>query len=287
MAASRGSGSTSSRSCGARSRPGSVIAELIYAFRLARRELRGGVRGFRVFLACLVLGVGAIAAIGSLRAAVEAGLRADARLLLGGDVSARLTLRPADAAEREFLARSGTLSETASLRAMARSLDGKRRSLIELRAVDAAYPLYGAVVAEARAGPLGTALAQHDGVFGAVMEPAAATRLGLRPGEEFRIGDGGISPDGADPAPARRGAGRLVVRSARYHRPAGAGGNRVAAPRRAGHLRVPDQTAGRRRCRRLDRAGPRRVSASRLAVCAAAPIRRRRWSDCSTGSGSF
>jgi putative ABC transport system permease protein len=114
---------------------------LIYALRLAGRELRGGVRGFRVFLACLVLGVGTIAAIGSLRAAVEAGLRADARLLLGGDVSARLTLRPANAAERDFLASTGTLSETAGLRAMARSLDGKRRSLIELRAVDAAYPL--------------------------------------------------------------------------------------------------------------------------------------------------
>ena len=80
MAASRGSGSTSSTNCGARSRPGAVIAVLIYALRLAGRELRGGVRGFRVFLACLVLGVGAIAAIGSLRAAVEAGLRADARL---------------------------------------------------------------------------------------------------------------------------------------------------------------------------------------------------------------
>ena len=146
MAASRGSGSTSSTNCGARFRPGAVIAVLIYALRLAGRELRGGVRGFRVFLACLVLGVGAIAAIGSLRAAIEAGLRADARLLLGGDVSARLTLRPANDAERAFLASGGTLSETASLRAMARSLDGKRRSLIELRAVDAAYPLYGAVV---------------------------------------------------------------------------------------------------------------------------------------------
>ena len=162
---------------------------MIYAFRLAKRELRGGVRGFGVFLACLVLGVGAVAAIGSLRAAVEAGLRADARLLLGGDVSARLALRPADDAEREFLAGSGALSETASLRAMARSLDGERRSLIELRAVDAAYPLYGAIVLSP-AGPLGTALAQDDGVLGAVMEPAAATRLGVRPGEKFRLGDG-------------------------------------------------------------------------------------------------
>ena len=85
--------------------PKAAIVALGTAFRLAGRELRGGVRGFRVFLACLVLGVGAIAAIGSLRAAVEAGLRADARLLLGGDVSARLTLRPANAAERDFLAK--------------------------------------------------------------------------------------------------------------------------------------------------------------------------------------
>ena len=169
-----------------------TIASLIYALRLAGRELRGGLRGFRVFLACLVLGVGAIAAIGSLRAAVEAGLRADARVLLGGDVSARLTLRPASPAEREFLAGAGTLSETATLRAMARALDGRRRSLIDLRAVDAAYPLYGRLALNP-AGPLAAALArypeQDDGAFGAVMEPAAATRLGLRPGDKFRIGD--------------------------------------------------------------------------------------------------
>ena len=116
-----------------------------YSFQLARRELRGGVRGFRVFLACLVLGVGAIAGVGSLTEAVVAGIRGDARLLLGGDVSARLTYRPAGEAERQFLAASGTLSEVAKLRAMARSLDGERRSLIELQAVDAAYPLYGEV----------------------------------------------------------------------------------------------------------------------------------------------
>src|SRR5213078_2511079 len=106
------------------------------AFRLAGRELRGGVGGFRVFLACLVLGVGAIAATGSLGAAVEAGIRADARALLGGDVSARLVYRPASEAEHGFLAASGTLSESARLRAMARALDGARRSLIELQAID-------------------------------------------------------------------------------------------------------------------------------------------------------
>src|SRR5439155_14325665 len=62
---------------------------LTYALRLARRELRGGVAGFRIFLACLVLGVTAVAGIGSLTAAVVAGIHADARILLGGDVSLR------------------------------------------------------------------------------------------------------------------------------------------------------------------------------------------------------
>jgi putative ABC transport system permease protein len=159
-----------------------------YALTLARRELRGGARGFRIFLACLILGVGALAAIGSLRAAVEAGIRADARALLGGDVSARLAYRPASAAERRFLAASGTLSESARLRAMARSLDGAHYSLIELQAVDAAYPLYGQV-ALTPAEPLDAALRTVDGVFGAAVEAPVASRLGLAPGDQFRIGD--------------------------------------------------------------------------------------------------
>ena len=44
------------------------------ALRLARRELRGGLRGFRIFLACLALGVAVIAGVGSLSAAIKAGL---------------------------------------------------------------------------------------------------------------------------------------------------------------------------------------------------------------------
>ena len=173
---------------GGASRAGRPRSQFLYAFRLARRELRGGIGGFRVFLACLVLGVGAIAAIGSLGAAVDAGMRADARTLLGGDVRARLAYRPANAAEREFLAASGAVSEGARLRAMARSLDGKRHSLIELQAVDDAYPLYGEVGLAPR-GKLHAALASADGVFGAVAEAAVASRLGLKPGDTFRVGE--------------------------------------------------------------------------------------------------
>ena len=158
-----------------------------YAICLALRELRGGVRGFRVFLACLVLGVGAIAGIGSLGAAVGAAIRDDARVLFGGDVSARLVYREANPAERQFLAASGAVSEIALLRAMAVSLDGARHTLIELKAVDAGYPLYGAMTLTPPQ-ELAGALAPRDGVFGAVADPAVAERLALKIGDQFKIG---------------------------------------------------------------------------------------------------
>jgi putative ABC transport system permease protein len=160
---------------------------LPYAFRLAFRELRGGVRGFRIFLACLVLGVGAIAGIGSLAATVGSAIHDDARLLFGGDVSAQLVHQQATAAERQFLDASGTVSEIALLRAMAVSPDGAKHTLIELKAVDSAYPLYGDVIL-APTEDLAAALAARDGVYGAVTDPAVATRLGLKTGDRFKIG---------------------------------------------------------------------------------------------------
>ncbi|HWB48222.1 MAG TPA: FtsX-like permease family protein [Stellaceae bacterium] len=158
-----------------------------YPFRLAVRELRGGVRGLRIFLACLVLGVGAIAGVGSLDAAVGSAIRDDARTLFGGDVSARLVHREATPAERQFLDAGGAVSRVALLRAMAVSRDGARHTLIELKAVDGAYPLYGAVALSPRQ-ELAVALAARDGVYGAVVDPAVAARLGLNIGDRFKIG---------------------------------------------------------------------------------------------------
>ena len=69
------------------------------AWRIARRELRGGLRGFWVFLACLTLGVAAIAAIGTVRGAIEAGLTEQGAVILGGDVEIQLTYRFAEPEE--------------------------------------------------------------------------------------------------------------------------------------------------------------------------------------------
>ena len=158
------------------------------AWRLAGRELRGGIGGFRIFLACLALGVAVIAAVGSLSAAIETGLAHNARALLGGDIEFTLVHRPADPAERAFLAAAGTVSQVAQMRGMAVTSDGRNRSLVEIKAVDRAYPLYGAVTL-APAQPLDRALAERDGHWGAVVAPALLDRLGIKPGATIRIGD--------------------------------------------------------------------------------------------------
>jgi putative ABC transport system permease protein len=159
------------------------------AWRLARRELRGGLKGFSIFVACLTLGVAVIAGVGSLSTAIDAGLTGDARSILGGDVEFHLAQRPAGAEERQFLAQAGTLSEVTRLRAMARDSDGNRRSLIELRAVDHAYPLYGTITLDPDQG-LDAALANRDGLWGAVVAQGLLDRLGLKLGDVIRIGEG-------------------------------------------------------------------------------------------------
>src|SRR5262249_4498008 len=82
--------------------------------------------------------------------------------------------------ERAFLDGRGRVSLAATMRAMARAQDG-RTALVEVKAVDAAYPLYGAVTL-APPQPLAQALAQRGGAFGAAAHPALLARLDLQPG---------------------------------------------------------------------------------------------------------
>jgi putative ABC transport system permease protein len=159
-------------------------------FRLALRELRGGLRGFYVFIACIALGVMAIASVGSLAHSLTEGLAREGRVVLGGDVAFSLIQRETSAAEHAFLTSRGDLSVAATMRAMARTTDG-RTALVEVKAVDRAYPLYGSVVTEP-ATDLATALAHRDGAFGVVADPSLLTRLDLRPGAHLTIGAAAI-----------------------------------------------------------------------------------------------
>jgi putative ABC transport system permease protein len=160
---------------------------MLLALRLALREMRGGLRGFYVFVACIALGVMAIASVGSFSRGLSDGLARQGRVILGGDVSFILIQRDATDAERGFVARYGTLSEVATMRAMARVAGGEA-TLVEIKAVDGAYPLYGTVEMDP-AVDLGAALAQRNGVYGAVADPILMSRLNLQPGARLTVGN--------------------------------------------------------------------------------------------------
>ena len=157
------------------------------ALTFARRELRSGVRGFRVFLACLALGVAALAAAGSTAQAFRAGLASQARSILGGDLAASVQGRRFTPAERAAFAALGRTSDALVVRAMAQGPTGARR-LAEVRGVDPAYPLVGAVgLSGAR--DLAHAVADTPRGPGAVAEQPLLDRLGLRVGDPLRVGD--------------------------------------------------------------------------------------------------
>ncbi|MCC6305305.1 MAG: drug:proton antiporter [Rhodobacteraceae bacterium] len=153
---------------------------------MARRDLRGGLGGLRIFVLCLALGVGAIALVGTVRAAIERGLAREGAVLLGGDAAMTFTYRMPTAEERAFAAaRAQATSVIVDFRSMARA--GEDQALTEVKAVDDAYPLLGAVTLDPPLA-LAAALAGADGRPGAVMDPLLVARLGLGPGAVFRLG---------------------------------------------------------------------------------------------------
>lgn len=163
---------------------------LALAGRIARRDLRGGVKGFRVFLACLALGVAAIAAVGTVRSSIEEGLLREGATLLGGDAEIELTYRRAEPEERAWMQKAAVaVSEIVDFRSMAVVGEGLavQQGLTQVKAVDDAYPLYGAV----RLDPdmdLAVALDYRNGLPGAVMDRVLADRLGIAVGDSFRLG---------------------------------------------------------------------------------------------------
>jgi putative ABC transport system permease protein len=157
------------------------MSDLALGFRFARRELRGGLRGLRIVLACLALGVAAISAVGTLRSATEAGLAQDGARILGGDLSVRVSYRPMPEDARAWIrARGARLSEIVEMRAMAVA-DSGERTLVELKAVDGAYPLYGVLELD----PAGATLASGQ----VALDPLVADRLALKPGDTVRLGE--------------------------------------------------------------------------------------------------
>ena len=157
--------------------------------RLALRDLRGGLGGFGIFLACIALGVAAITGVGSVSRALSDGLAKQGRVILGGDASFDLVQSPATPAEIAFLQSKGRLAPVSVLRAIARDAAGAATALVEVKAVGADYPPAGTVKLDPPIA-MPAALAERDGAHGIVADAALGARLGLHVGDRLRIGEG-------------------------------------------------------------------------------------------------
>ena len=153
-----------------------------FALRLALRDLRGGLSGLRLLAICLFLGVAALAGVGSLSSAIVSGLAERGQAILGGDVQVEIAQRAATPDELEAFRREGRVSHVTRMRAMAARQDGAESALVELKGVDASWPLYGNF--RLRPGALAARPFGNQVAIG----PELADRLSIKLGDSIRIG---------------------------------------------------------------------------------------------------
>jgi putative ABC transport system permease protein len=161
-----------------------IFGGLPLALSLALREQRNGLKGFYVFIACVALGVAVITGVGALADALRSSFERQGEALLGGDVTLSRPHRPLEGEERAWLWRQGRVSEAATMRAMARHPNGTEQALVEVKGVDAAYPLVGAVKLAGDM-PLDDAIRRRPG---AAIDPILLERLGLKVGDLLALG---------------------------------------------------------------------------------------------------
>lgn len=157
------------------------------ALRFALREMRGGLSGFYIFLACIALGVAAIGGVNSVARSVSSGITAQGQSILGGDISFALNQREVTPAERAFIEKQGKMAASATMRSMARMPDGSDQSLVEVKAVDDAYPLYGTLKVSPQQS-LADMTREKDGAYGAAVSRDFLDRMGLSLGARVLLG---------------------------------------------------------------------------------------------------
>ena len=170
----------------------SLGQQIRLAFRFAGRELRGGLSGFYVFLACIALGAAAIGSVNAISQAITQGIQSEGRSILGADLRFELNQREVSDDERAFLGGLGTVAVSANIRSMARLVDQSDQSLVEVKAVDGLYPLYGSLVTEPSITMDDLARAVDAGgqeAFPVATQQILLDRLGLKLGDALRIGN--------------------------------------------------------------------------------------------------
>ncbi|MCQ4632857.1 ABC transporter permease [Shinella sp. CPCC 100929] len=168
-------------------RIGKVLRQVPLALRLATREMRGGLKGFYIFLACIALGTAAIAGVNSVSSAITQAIASQGQSLLAGDVRFEFNNRFAAPEELKHFQGLGDVSLSSALRSMARLPDGSDQTLVEAKGVDGAYPLYGTLETSPQQ-PSSALFAKEGEAYGAVVAPLLLDRLGIAVGDEILLG---------------------------------------------------------------------------------------------------
>src|SRR5713101_5928430 len=160
-------------------------SSLAFVATLAWRETRGAGRHFAYLVACVMLGVGALVAVGSFASSLERTVGRSARALMGGDVEIRSTqpLSPAAEVVVSQMARGGV--EVLPIQELvAMSAAREKSQIVELKTVPPGYPFYGDLVTEPAA-PLGTLVGKGR----VLVHPSLLQKLGASVGDRLKIGE--------------------------------------------------------------------------------------------------
>lgn len=173
-----------------------------FIVKMAWRETRAAWRHFLYFLVCIAIGVGAVTGVSLFGTQVERTVTKEARGLLGGDLEIRLTRRisPQGRDVLDSLTDRGiVLTHVSELVAMAAqaepSMVGQPTQIVELKAVEPEYPLYGSLRVEPNT-DLRELLRRQDGdclgltCYGVVVQESLLIRMGLALGDQLKIGEG-------------------------------------------------------------------------------------------------
>ncbi|HKE85702.1 MAG TPA: FtsX-like permease family protein [Vicinamibacterales bacterium] len=155
---------------------------------MALREIRASWRRLLFFFVCIAIGVASIVAIRSLIQSVREGLTQESRAMTGADVVVRSD-RPLGAPVREAVAREqatgrvGEVFESIEMATMVRPATGTTTRMVELRAVQDAFPMYGTMTLVS--GQYSHRLLRDHGVL---VRPELLAQLGQSVGDDLLIG---------------------------------------------------------------------------------------------------
>src|SRR5437899_1208180 len=164
---------------------------MMFVLRMAVRETRASWRRLLFFFVCIAVGVAAIVALRSVIQSVRGVVNSEARALVGADVVISTTRDWPEAARQKIerdLAAGGAFArtETTETPTMVRPADPATRiaKVAELRAVEAAYPLYGTILLQGGQTYSHSLLEQH----GALVRPELLSALQLKVGDQIAVG---------------------------------------------------------------------------------------------------